>query len=361
MTTVQLPNNNPTSSDVKADVTEATRLYMRGVAAARGGQRRVAAGLLTRSVQLDPRNEKAWLWLSGVLDDPHQIAFCLNAVLKLNPQSERAQKGLHWLEERHLLRGEPQPSALLDVEIDNLHEPDAERTARESGESWWVNWRQWRRDSRRVNMVLLSVPVVLLMIALLLYQTFALAVAESTSLPPTPVPTVAPPPNVALLSLPPVPAPIPTALPVLSDELSPLTTSKTIDYLDELEPLRQQLREAVNTFRDSTGQPGRTMGHIAAAQALHDRVEQAHTAMQQMNPPADLQAAHDAYLRGLELELEGINDLLEFYGSYRVELANRAALRFQEANSYFNNARIQFDTRLQQIRQDSAISVHTIR
>ena len=81
---------------IKSDHAEAARLFERGVAAARGGQRRVAAGLLSRAVQYDPRHEQAWLWLSGVLDSPEEIAFCLRSVLTLNPDNERARQGLGW-------------------------------------------------------------------------------------------------------------------------------------------------------------------------------------------------------------------------------------------------------------------------
>ncbi|NTU84190.1 MAG: hypothetical protein HGA45_33280, partial [Chloroflexales bacterium] len=102
-------------SAVKANESEAQRLYLRGVAAARAGQRRVAAGLLTRSVRLDPRGEMAWLWLSGVLDDPHQQAFCLGAALKLNPQNQHALRGMHVLEQRGLLKSEPQPTVGLSL------------------------------------------------------------------------------------------------------------------------------------------------------------------------------------------------------------------------------------------------------
>jgi hypothetical protein len=80
-----------------------------------------------------------------------------------------------------------------------------------------------------------------------------------------------------------------------------------------------------------------------------------------MQPPSDLMPAHREYMKGLERELAAINDMLEFYGSYRVELANRAVLRFQQANTHFDRARTLFDARLQQLRYESTISVHTIR
>ena len=46
-----------TESAIKSNQREAARLFERGVAAASSGQRRVAAVLLARVVQLDPRHE----------------------------------------------------------------------------------------------------------------------------------------------------------------------------------------------------------------------------------------------------------------------------------------------------------------
>src|SRR5262245_42985346 len=92
-----------TESGIKSNERDAARLFERGVAAAKGGQKRVAAGLLSRAVQLDPRHELAWLWLSGVLEDPAEIAFCLRSVLSVNPANTRARQGLAWLEQRQLI------------------------------------------------------------------------------------------------------------------------------------------------------------------------------------------------------------------------------------------------------------------
>ena len=98
---------------IKSNQREAARLFERGVAAAKGGQRRVAAGLLARVVQLDPRHELGWLWLSGVLEDPGEIAFCLRSVLSVNPHNERARQGLIWLEERGQIA--PQPAQTREI------------------------------------------------------------------------------------------------------------------------------------------------------------------------------------------------------------------------------------------------------
>lgn len=344
-------NNGATEAGIRANSAEAHRLFQRGVAAARGGQRRVAVGLLTRSVQLDPRNERAWLWLSGVLDDPHQIAFCLRAVLKLDPENTRAQQGLRWLEERQILKQPPRAAPMLDVP---LEEPPAQREAREHGESWWVNWRRTRREMRRAQLLLWIVPVVLLSLALLLHQAFAVAVEQSNK----------PPPIAAVISsgvMPEIDV-NDQAAPLLESELVSVRQGKLLSYLGTIDTLRQQLRTSVDSYRNATTQPGGTsVAHASAAQRLRDQVEQAHAQMAALTPPTELEQAHASYLKGLELEVEALNALLEFYSSYEVKAANRAALNFQEANGYINQARAEFERYARQLGLINSVPVHTPR
>ncbi len=359
----------PDDSDegVRSNTSEAQHFYQRGVTAARAGQKRVAAGLLTRSVQLDPRNEGAWLWLSGVVDDPNQVAFCLNSVLTLNPNNERARRGLNWLQERNLVQADAAAAAAtstLPVVAAERQESQQRRKAREHGESWWVNWRQWRRDSRRVSLMWWTLPIIMLTLALGLYYSIAVAVAESQQ-PPVlselrvPPAALAPPPTVPEEEATAESTQIQT--PILEGDTIAIRESQTIAYLDSLGPLRQELRNAVDDYRNSTSGPGAAMSHVTAAQELHTRIEEGYITIQTLTPPPELHAAHEEYIQGLELELAAIEDLLEFYGSYRVELANRAVLRFQEANTHFDRARAMFDARLQQIEQESDVSSHTIR
>src|SRR6266508_4065696 len=139
-----------TESAIKSNQREAARLFERGVAAASSGQRRVAAVLLARVVQIDPRHEMGWLWLSGVLDEPNEIAFCLRSVLTVNPHNERAIQGLAWLEERGKLTPQPaQPRAIAAPPAEVEKEHADEQRARHEGESWWVNWRRSRREMGR--------------------------------------------------------------------------------------------------------------------------------------------------------------------------------------------------------------------
>jgi hypothetical protein len=69
-------------------------LLSQGIAAAKAGDKGAARRLLTQAVRRDPDSERAWLWLSAVLDTPQGRAFCLQRVLALNPANRPAQLGL---------------------------------------------------------------------------------------------------------------------------------------------------------------------------------------------------------------------------------------------------------------------------
>lgn len=70
------------------------QLLQAGIAAARAGQRERARDLLTRVTGLDADNVSAWLWRSGVADNPLEQELCLEKVLALDPDNGPAQKGL---------------------------------------------------------------------------------------------------------------------------------------------------------------------------------------------------------------------------------------------------------------------------
>src|ERR671931_800919 len=91
-------------------------LLQQGIAAARAGRREEALALLMQVVEADERNEQAWLWLAGVIDDPEDMRTCLENVLDLNPGNVKAQQGLAWIEARYGPRAQPipQPAAASD-------------------------------------------------------------------------------------------------------------------------------------------------------------------------------------------------------------------------------------------------------
>ena len=75
-------------------------LLQRGIEAARAKRNDEARELLMRVVQLDEQNEQAWLWLSGVVESLDDRRVCLENVLALNPNNQRAQAGLRWLDQQ---------------------------------------------------------------------------------------------------------------------------------------------------------------------------------------------------------------------------------------------------------------------
>jgi hypothetical protein len=325
-------------SGIKSNEIEASRLFQRGVAAARGGQRRVAAVLLGRAVQLNPRHELGWLWLSGVLEKPNEIAFCLRSVLAVNPHNERARQGLAWLEQRALIPTQPAPSAIAEPRpAEQQHDETAERRqARHEGESWWVNWRLARRDMSRVRLVFWSIPLLLLLLTLALNLTLRDAVARNAAL----IRVVDRPPSAEAAS-----ASAPAPVPILQAELPAVRDARALAYLSALDGPRTRLRDAVQAYKSATNQPGgSSVGHAAAARKLREQIEAANEVIAGLTPPAVLAQAHADYLAGLELERAALGDVLEFYNSFSISIANRATLRLEDAGKRLTRARARFDT-----------------
>jgi hypothetical protein len=321
---------------IKSNQREAARLFERGVAAARGGQRRVAAGLLARVVQLDPRHELGWLWLSGVLDDSEDIAFCLRAVLAVNPHNDRARQGLAWLEQRGKIAPHPEPAAV--AEPPELPAPDEAQTERHERDSWWVGWRHSRREMSRARMVFWSVPILLLLLTLALNMTLRDAVGRNQALA-----REASQPRVTSTAAAVLPSLIQAELPAMRD-------AQTLAYLSALERPRRELRQAIAAYRTSTGQPGgSSITHAAAARTLRERIDKTYAQLEALDPPAPLLQAHNSYLAGLEIERQALDDMLEFYNSLRVQDANRATLRMVDSSRQLDRARALFDARARSI------------
>ena len=83
---------NPQHARARAAIR--TARVQAGVAAARAGDRAQARALLRAAVANDPGHELAWLWLASVAEMPTEAIQCLERVLTLNPNNERARAGL---------------------------------------------------------------------------------------------------------------------------------------------------------------------------------------------------------------------------------------------------------------------------
>jgi len=77
-----------------------TDLLIRGKQAAMSGQRDLAREMLAHVVYLEPANAEGWLWLSGVVEMPEQVRYCLERTLRIDPRNARALRGMEWLDAR---------------------------------------------------------------------------------------------------------------------------------------------------------------------------------------------------------------------------------------------------------------------
>lgn len=69
-------------------------MLQEAVDAIRQGQRRRARDLLTRLLRADQSNPEYWLWMSSVVDSLKERKYCLEMVLRLDPDNRQASQGL---------------------------------------------------------------------------------------------------------------------------------------------------------------------------------------------------------------------------------------------------------------------------
>lgn len=68
--------------------------FQQAIEAINAGHTETGKRLLVGILKDDPRNELAWLWLSGVYAAPEQRRICLEHVLDINPKNAAALRGL---------------------------------------------------------------------------------------------------------------------------------------------------------------------------------------------------------------------------------------------------------------------------
>src|SRR5574341_678201 len=67
-------------------------LTEQGVHAFRAGERDKARKLLLAAIKQNPDSERAWGWLSNVVDNDKERIYCLKQVLRINPNNEKANQ-----------------------------------------------------------------------------------------------------------------------------------------------------------------------------------------------------------------------------------------------------------------------------
>lgn len=85
-----------------------------GISAYRAGKKEEARAFLLKAVEIDERNEQAWLWLSAVVESVEEQQICLENVLAINPNNDRARQGIQMLKQKSL-PSSPAPAKAEDV------------------------------------------------------------------------------------------------------------------------------------------------------------------------------------------------------------------------------------------------------
>jgi hypothetical protein len=94
-------------------------LLLKGIAAAKGGDKERARALLSKVVLEMPESEEAWWWLAQSVDDPKQREFCAQKILEINPHHRGAKE---------LLLGSPKSSQQPTSRAEIAPEPRAAQT-----------------------------------------------------------------------------------------------------------------------------------------------------------------------------------------------------------------------------------------
>lgn len=69
-------------------------MLQEAIEAIRQGQRNRARDLLTRLLRANQNNPEYWIWMSSVVDTQKEQVYCLQSVLRLDPQNHTARQGL---------------------------------------------------------------------------------------------------------------------------------------------------------------------------------------------------------------------------------------------------------------------------
>jgi ribosomal protein L40E len=75
-------------------------LLEKGIQAARDNDKKRAQDILTHVIEIDQYNEKAWLWLSSVVETPADKEVCLENALLINPDNTYAAMGLQHIRQQ---------------------------------------------------------------------------------------------------------------------------------------------------------------------------------------------------------------------------------------------------------------------
>ena len=74
-------------------------LLNQSIAAYKEGDNEHSSEILANIIRKDPNNERAWIWLSGIVTTDAERLFCMKKILAINSTNEVALYGLTLLPE----------------------------------------------------------------------------------------------------------------------------------------------------------------------------------------------------------------------------------------------------------------------
>lgn len=74
------------------------QLLKQAIVCVNAGQLKEGRALLEQVLQRNPKHDRAWVWLSGCVEDPRQRRICLQQALLANPNNKAAQDGMKVLD-----------------------------------------------------------------------------------------------------------------------------------------------------------------------------------------------------------------------------------------------------------------------
>ncbi len=126
----------------QADKSSVEELVVEGIAALKAGDKSKAFAALTQAIYLQPQNESAWIWLSGVCARDAERKFCMERVLEINPNSEVAQLGLSILSPA-IPPESPLPKRRREPSAGKCAYPGCEKTVSASKHKYcYTHWKE---------------------------------------------------------------------------------------------------------------------------------------------------------------------------------------------------------------------------
>lgn len=303
---------------------ELEELYVNGIASAKSGNYRLAQAFFKKVVRTDPRHEGAWLWLSEVLEDPDDVAYCLQTVLAINPLNEKARVALDVVRD-HREKAERPPrtkewsplSDLRDMDLPTILAQTPSPQPAPEPVPLYVPVRD--RYDAVLRAALFSAAVLAVLALAIWLNLRETARAPEVVVGNTPAATV-----IDLASL---------------REQERLAVQA---YFQQFDGLLGPLRLAHDVFNQQSNVRVSVAEQVDHVGRLKAQIGMTLDRLEAITPPEILAEAHQDYVAGLVLEEEALDSLLRYVETSQNGYANRAAVKFQEASARIDRANATF-------------------